>query len=62
MAFESNGLKVDFVKTNVIVSGCIIKDDLSKSKVGPCRILRVKANSVLCVHCVVSGSSVDVPE
>ena len=36
-----------------MVSGCIKKDGLSKSKVDPYGIhdMRVKANSVLCVQC-----------
>ena len=36
-----------------MVSGCIAKDGMSKSKVDPCGVcsLRVKANSVLCVQC-----------
>ena len=35
-----------------MVSGGITKDGMSKSKVDPCWVcgLRVKANSVLCVH------------
>ena len=51
--FESKCLKVNFGKTKVMVSGGIIKDGMSKSKVDPRRVssLRVKVNSVLCVQC-----------
>ena len=52
-AFESKGLKVNLGKTKVTVCGSITKDGLSKGKVDPygvCR-LRVKANSVLCLQC-----------
>ena len=36
-----------------MVCGGITKDGMSKSKVGPCGVcsLRVKVNSVLCLHC-----------
>ena len=52
-AFESMGLKVNLGKSKVTVCSGITKDGMSKSKVDPCGIcsLRVKANSVLCVHC-----------
>ena len=52
-AFESKGYKVNFWKTKVMVSGEIIKDGMSKTKVDPCVVcsLRVKANSVLCLQC-----------
>ena len=52
-AFESKSLKVNLGKTKVKVSSGITQDGLSKSKVDPCGVcsLRVKANSVLCVHC-----------
>ena len=52
-AFESNGLKVNLGKTNVMVSSCITKDGLSKGIVDPCTVcsLRVKTNSVLCFQC-----------
>ena len=33
--FESNGLNVNLGKTNEMVTGGIIEDGLSKSKVGP---------------------------
>ena len=48
--FENMGLIVNLGKTTVMLSGGITKDDLSKSKVDPCWVcrLRVKANSVLC--------------
>ena len=57
-AFENKALKVNHEKTEVMVSGSITKDVLSKSKVDRFRdcILIVKANSILC------GSTVDVPE
>ena len=47
------GLKVNLVKTKVMVCGGITKDGMSKSKVVPCGVcsFRVKANSVLCVQC-----------
>ena len=47
-AFESKSLKVKLGQTNVMVSGGITKDGMSKSKVDPCEVcsLRVKANSV----------------
>ena len=50
---ESKGLKVSLEKTEVMVSGGITKDGLSKSEVDPCGVcsLRVKANSVLCAQC-----------
>ena len=52
-AIESKGLKVNHGKTKVEVSGSITKDGMSKSNVYPCGIcsFRVKANSVLCLHC-----------
>ena len=52
-AIESKGLKANLGKTNVTVSNGIIKDGLSKSKVGSCGVcsLRAKANSALCVQC-----------
>ena len=39
--------------TNVMVSGGITKDGMSKIKVDPLGVcsLRVKANSILCVQC-----------
>ena len=51
--FESNGLKVNHGESNLIVSGGITKDGLSKSEVDPCLVcnLRVKTNSVLCLQC-----------
>ena len=51
--FESKGLKVNLGKTKVMVSSSIAQDGLSKSKVDPCRVckLRVKANSALCAQC-----------
>ena len=50
---ESKGLKVNLVKTKVMVCGGITKDGLSNSKVDPCWVcsLRVKANSALCIQC-----------
>ena len=52
-SFEIKGLKVNLRKTNVMVSGGITKDGMSKSKVDPCGVcsLRVKVNSVLCLQC-----------
>ena len=52
-AFESNGMKVNLGKINVMASSGITEDGLSKSKVDPCGVcsLRAKANSVLCVQC-----------
>ena len=54
--FECNGLEVSLGKAKVMVNSGITQDGLSKSKVDQCflRRLRVKANSVLCVHCGVS--------
>ena len=51
-AFERKGLKANLGKTNVMVSGGITKDGLSKSKVDSCGVcsLRVKPKSVLCVQ------------
>ena len=48
-AFESKGLKVNFGKTNVVVSGA--EGEVSVTKVDPCGICgtRVMANLVLCV-------------
>ena len=53
MAFESKDLKLNLGKTKVLVSGSITKEGMSKSKVDPCGVycLRIKANTVLCVHC-----------
>ena len=50
-AFENKGLKVNFGKTKVVVSGA--EGEVSVSKVDPCGIFgkRVMANSVLCVKC-----------
>ena len=52
-ALESKGLKANLGKTEVMVSGGITMDGLSKSNVDTCGVcsLRVKANSVLCVQC-----------
>ena len=52
-AFENKGLKVNFGKTKVIVSGSITKDGMSKRKVVPCGVssLTVKVNSVLHPQC-----------
>ena len=49
-AIESKGLIVNLGKTNVMVSGCITKDGMSKRNVVPCafRSLRAKANLALC--------------
>ena len=46
-------MKVSLEKTNVMVSGGIIKDSFYKSKVYPCAVcrLKVKATSNLCVQC-----------
>ena len=53
VAFDSQGFKVDLVKTKVMVSGGITKDGLSKSKADRCGFcsLTIKANLVLCVQC-----------
>ena len=50
-AFHNKGLIIG--KTNQMISGCVMKGRLSKSKVFPYWIcgLRVEANSVLCVQC-----------
>ena len=51
--FESKVLKVNLEKTEVMISGGITMDGLSKIKVyqiGVCG-LRVNVNSVLCVQC-----------
>ena len=52
-AFDSKGLKDSLGKNKVRVSGGIIEDGFSKSKVDPCGVcsLRVKANTVLCAQC-----------
>ena len=49
--FESNGFRINFGRTKVMVSGGIKMDGLFNSKVDLCVVcsLRVKANSVLCV-------------
>ena len=51
--FERNGFKVIYLNTNMIFASGITKDGLSKSKVDPCGVcrLRVEANFVLCVQC-----------
>ena len=53
MSEAITSLKVTHGKTNLMVSAGITKDCLIKSKIDPCGVcsLRVKANSVLCVHC-----------
>ena len=45
-AFESTGLKVNLVKTKVMVSSDITQDGLSKGNVDPCRFcsFRVMVN------------------
>ena len=50
-AFESKGLKVNFGKTKVAVSGA--EGEVTVSKIDPCGICgkRVRANSVLRVKC-----------
>ena len=52
-AFKSKGLKLNLVKTEVMDSGGITKDGLSRCKVDPCGFccLRVKLNSVLHIQC-----------
>ena len=52
-AFESKGLKVTLGKPKVMVSGGITKDGICKREVVPCVVcsLRVKVDSVLCLHC-----------
>ena len=52
-AFESKGLKVNLLKTKVMVSGGNTKDGMSKSKVDLCGVcsLRVNANPVFCIQC-----------
>ena len=52
-AFDSDGSKVSLGKYKLMVSGIMTKDGLSKTEVDPCGVcsLRVKANSILCVHC-----------
>ena len=49
---ENKGLKVKLGKIKVMVSGSIIKDGLSKSKVDICEVccFRVESNSVLSVQ------------
>ena len=46
-------MKVNLEKTKVLVSCGITKNGMSKSKVDPCGVcrLRVRANSVLCLQC-----------
>ena len=50
---KSKGLKPNLSITQVLVSGDITKVGMSESKVELCAVcsLRVRANSVLCVHC-----------
>ena len=47
-ALDTKGLKVNIVKTKVMVNGGITKDGLYENKVAPCGFcsIRVKANSV----------------
>ena len=47
------GLKINLGKAEVMVSGGIAKNGMSKSKFDLCGVcsLRVNANSVLCVQC-----------
>ena len=51
-AFESKGLKVNLGKTNVMDSGGITKDGMSKSKVDKCWVcsLREKANNCMAIN------------
>ena len=53
-AFESKDSKGNHDKTKVIVSGCITKDGMTKSKVDPCGVcsLRVKVNRDFCLQFV----------
>ena len=51
----------------MMVSGCITKNGLSKSKVDPCGVcsLRVKANSLLCdkwIHAICAGVKMVTPK
>jgi len=50
-AFEYKGMKVNLVKTKLMVSG--IDEETPDSKVDPCSICgkRVMANSILCTIC-----------
>ena len=52
-SFESKGKKVSLWKATMMDCNSILKDGLSKSRVDPCLVcsLRVKGDSVLCVHC-----------
>ena len=65
--FESNGLNVNLGKTNEMVTGGIIEDGLSKSKVGPfvvcCMNVKRKVKLIqFLAYNVESGSTVGVPE
>ena len=53
MAFESKGLIASLGRTKVMVCDSITKDGMSKIKVDPCGVsrLRLKAKSDLCVQC-----------
>ena len=52
-AFESNGLKVNLGKTQVMVCSSITMDGMCRSEVDPCGFcsLKVKTNSILCAQC-----------
>ena len=52
-AFESKGLEVNLLKTNLSVSGDITMDAMSDSNVDPCGVcsFSVRANSVLSLQC-----------
>ena len=53
-AFESKGFNGSLGETDVMVSGGITKDGMSKGKADPCGVcsLRVNDNSALCLQCV----------
>ena len=55
-------MKVNLGNTNVMVSGGITTDGLSKSMVDPCGVCDLRVRATFCVHNVVSGSTVDVAE
>ena len=60
--FESKGLKDKICKTKVMVSGSITMNGLSKSKVDPCGVCRLRVKTEFCVYTVEIESIVVVLE
>ena len=62
VAFESKCLKVNILKTKVMVSGSITKDGMCKYKVDPMGVSCLEYRLTQCCVCnAVSGFTVNVP-